>query len=451
VAPGMSRKPRRLDHRPLLENGLVRSWYDENRLRSARTADVNLRQLGLCLSEVGLTPRSLLDLARSDPGRLRGRLVDYATWLQKRGRLGSYIAKTFTGVGSFLRHHEVDFRGFPRVNIVRGQSIENERVPTQEELSRLLRALPIRGQVSALLMAHSGLRPGVFSVYRAGDEALRLRDLPELDVPGMRFRTIPFTVRVPGSLSKNRRAYVTFGSGELADALLVYLRERTMRPRWKAGRDVPPEVLSGDSPVVAVRDTETETGFVTVKAVTAEIRNAIRKVVPAETAWRPYVLRAYASTQLLLSETRGLITRDMREAILGHDLGVSGRYNLSKKLHPSMVDEMRAAYGRCAPFLASGSARGGTNATNPETRKLLLLAVGYTEEQVARMNVPTMESDALVDAIQKSPSRSGAGASPQQQVVDESALPQYLADGWRFVSTVNGSKAVVERLNRNPR
>jgi len=441
----MPRKPRRLDHRPLLENPLVRTWRDENRLRSERTADVNLRQLGLCLHEIGLSPRSLLDEARSDPARLRGRMVDYAARLQKRGRLGSYIAKTFTGVGSFLRHHEVVFRGFPRVSIVRGESIENERVPTQEELGRLLRALPVRGQVSALLMAHSGLRPGVFAVYRAGDEALRLRDLPALDVTKMEFRTVPFAVRVPGSLSKSRRAYVTFGSGELAEALIMYLRERVTRPRWKKGRQTPPETLSPDSPVVAVRDTETETGFVTVKAVTAEIRNAMRKVVPVDTTWRPYVLRAYASTQLLLAETRGLITRDMREAILGHDLGVSGRYNLSKKLHPSMVEEMRAAYGRCMPFLASGPPRGRAGGTDVETRKLLLLAVGYSEDQVAGMNVATMEPDALVDAIRKSPARSGGGASQRQQVIDESELPKYLADGWTAKMPVNGSKFVVER------
>ncbi len=439
------RKPKRLDHRSSLADPLVRTWYDENRLRSARTADVNLRQLGLCLHEIGLGPRGLLQRARETPAELKSRLVAYAERLQKRGRLNSYIAKTFVGIGSFFRHHEVEFRGFPRLAVVRGASIENERVPTQAELGRLLRALPLRGQVSALLMAHAGLRPGSFAVYRAGDVALRLRDLPELDVDSLSVREVPFLIRVAGGLSKNRRAYVTFGSSELADALTAYLRERRERPRFRKGKVVGPEVLTPDSPLVVVRDTDTETGFVTVKALTKEVRSGMQKVVPADTTWRPYVLRSYASTQLLLAESKGLIARDFREAILGHDLGVSGRYNLSKKLQPTMVEEMRAAFRRAEAFLASGPTRADRPVVDVETRRLLLLAVGYSYEEVERMNIAGLEPAQLVEAIQKSPARSGAGAKPRQQVIPEADLPNYLADGWIARMPVNGSKFVVER------
>ncbi|MCI4333824.1 MAG: hypothetical protein L3K01_08945, partial [Thermoplasmata archaeon] len=120
----MPRKAKRLDHKPLLRNPLVRTWYDENCLRSNRTADVNLRQLGLCLHELGLAPDTVLEEARTQPAALRSGLVGYATALQRKGRLNSYIAKTFVGFASFLRHHEVEFRGFPRLTVVRGESIE---------------------------------------------------------------------------------------------------------------------------------------------------------------------------------------------------------------------------------------------------------------------------------------------------------------------------------------
>ncbi len=433
----MTRRSRRLDHRSLLDDTRVRTWYDENRLRSSRTADVNLRQLGLCLHQIGLTPTTLLEEARANPPHLRERLIAYATALQRKGRLNSYIAKTFVGVSSFLRHHEIEFRGFPRVTVVRGASVENERVPTQGELGRLLRALPLRGQVSALLMAHSGLRPGAFSVYRAGDTALRLRDLPELEIGELRMQKVPFLVRVPGSLSKNRKGYVTFGTQELADALIAYLKERRSRPRYRRGRSVRPEELSPDSPVVAVRDTETETGFVTVKAVTAEVRSAMAKVVPADTTWRPYVLRSYASTQLLLAESKGKITRDFREAILGHDLGVSGRYNLSKKLQPSMVEEMRAAYARCEQFLATAST--GGNRSNAETFRVLL-SPWYTDEQIEKIDLD--DNAAVIEALRKGATR---GAAPKQQVIPEADLPHYLGEGWVARMPINGSKFVVER------
>jgi integrase len=434
------RKPRRLNHQILLENPLILTWFEENKLRSVRTADVNLRQLGLCLHELDLDPASLLEEARSDPARLRKRLVAYAGELQRRGRLTTYIAKTFVGVSSFLRHHEVEFRGFPRLAVVRGVSIENERVPTQDELGRLLRALPLRGQVSALLMAHSGLRPGAFSVYRAGDLALRLEDLPELDVVKLQFRTLPFLIRVPGGLSKNRRTYVTFGSEELAHTLIAYLKERRARPRWSGGDVVAPETLSKDSPVVAVRDTQTDTGFVTVKALTFELRAGISKVVPSDTSWRPYVLRSYASTQLLLAESKGRIARDFREAILGHDLGVSGRYNLSKKLQPAMVEEMRAAYKRCEPFLSTTPSRTEQD-SQAKMVKIMLTGLGYSEEELATVDFENLDVARFQELVTKKMPSPGAAA--KQELVDASDLPRYLEQGWTVVTAVNGHQVVL--------
>jgi integrase len=436
----MPRKARRLDHRALLETPLVRTWHAENRLRSNRTADVNLRQLGLCLHELGLTPWELLDEARNSPARLKGRLVDYAGSLQRRGRLNSYIAKTFVGVSSFLRFHEVEFHGFPRVTVIRGQSIENERVPTQEELARLLRALPLRGQVAALLMAHAGLRPGAFAVYRSGEVALRLADLPELDLAELRFRASPFLIRIPGALSKNRRAYVTFGSEELAQTLTAYLRERRIRPRWKGGSVVGPEALSPESPVVAVRDTETESGFVTVKAVSAELRSAIAKVVPDDTSWRPYVLRSYASTQLLLAEAKGRITRDFREAILGHDLGVSGRYNLSKKLQPAMVEEMREAYRRCESFLSTVPSQNEQDAQG-RMAMTMLLGLGYSQDEIGTIDLEHLDVAGFQNLVTKK--IGAAGSSTKQRLVDSKELKEYLEKGWTVVTAVNGHQVVL--------
>lgn len=436
----MPRTGQRLSHRGLLENPLIRTWYAENQIRSARTADVNLRQLGLCLHELGLGPKTLLDEARESPARLRALLVEYATALQKRGRLNSYIAKTFVGVSSYLRFHEVEFHGFPKITVVRGESIENERVPTQEELAQLLRALPLRGQVTALAMAHSGLRPGALAVYRSGDVVLRLSDLPELDVRELRFRAAPFLIRVPGAVSKNRRAYVTFGSEELARTLLAYLRERQMRPRWRKGSMVEPESLSRDSPMVAVRDTDSETGFVTVKALTAELRIAIAKVVPEDTSWRPYVLRSYASTQLLLAEAKGRITRDFREAILGHDLGVSGRYNLSKKLQPSMIEEMREAYHRCEPFLLTVPSRGEKD-SQATIAKTMLLGLGYTEGELAMVDFGTLDVARFQELVTKKVG--SARARSKQKVVESAELSEYLDRGWTVVAAVNGHQIVL--------
>src|SRR5208283_31592 len=125
----------------------------------------------------------------------------------------------------------------------------------------------------------------------------------------------------------------TFGTPEAADAILSYLGERL-----SAG-----EKLTLASPLAALsslgaRNT-TEKGvgaFVTTKSVVLGIRKALQSVCPEGVRWRPYVLRSYCSTQLLI----GRMDHDTREAILGHDLGVSGRYNLRKRLADHVVEAM---------------------------------------------------------------------------------------------------------------
>lgn len=146
----------RVDHRHLLADKEIRTWYDENSLRSKLTAEVNLRQLGLFCHDVGLAPNELAGLARSDLERLHGVLVRYAKTLQGSGHLPSYIAKTFVGVKGWLRLNRIEFNHSARLRVAQGESLRDERVPTQEELRRVLSTYTARSRVVALFMAHAG-------------------------------------------------------------------------------------------------------------------------------------------------------------------------------------------------------------------------------------------------------------------------------------------------------
>jgi hypothetical protein len=139
----------------------------------------------------------------------------------------------------------------------------------------------------------------------------------------------------------------------------------------------------------------------------------------------------------------------VREEILGHDLGTSGRYNLDKRLSKDMVEELRGAYTRCLPFLSSGTSHTPKPAVDVETRKLLLLALGgYSKEQVDEMNPGSLEGDALLEKIQHGPKwTKSAEAGPKQIVISEMELPKYLSEGWLARMPVNGSKFVVERAS----
>jgi integrase len=422
-----------------LRDPKVSAWHDSIKLRSPLTADVNVRNLSLLCERLSLSPEQAVELARVDPDRLGEVLVGYAARLKREHRLDSYIAKTLASLRSWLRYRRISFDRYPALRVVQGQSIREETPPTQEQLGRILSVLSARGRCFALLMAHAGLRPGVLAT-NGRSRALQLGDLPELDLnaPEPTLTKIPFLIRVPAELSKTSREYVTFGTSQVAESLVAYLMERKHQG----------ERLDAASPVIAVtpgqaanhfRRAGAATPFVTTETLTFDLRDAMRRVAPDGTRWRPYVLRAYCSSRLLSAENAGRVSRDVREAILGHDLGVSGRYNLSKKLHPDTIEEMRQAYDRASEFLVAGASN-GSKQTELDSRSLrvILLAMGYSEGEVARALADADETR-VIEMIRGQRSAD----VPKQRSVQNAEVDALLAQGWEFVSQLGPDRAIV--------
>jgi hypothetical protein len=450
-------------HRELLRDSKVRSWYEETSLRSRLSADSNVRKLGLLLERLDLTTAGLIRLAREHPDELRTRFVRYAAQQKSAGRLDTYILKMFDGARSFLHANGVRFDGFPKLSPTRGASLETERVPTQEELGRVLERLSLRGRAIALLMAHSGVRQGVLGSY-GGERGLVLADLKDLELSGAKpsFRELPFVIRVRAELSKTRRAYTTFGTAQLASVLVAYLESR----------EADGEKLGPNSPVVAARESRGAArvsrdkaafgkGFLTPKAISFELRRALNASKPStEMRWRPYVLRAYCSTRLLLAEGDGKCTPAFREAILGHDGGVAGRYHTSKPWGAELLAEARREYAAASEFLETNGS------TKTDVRRELVESLVRAVEESTGGKVgskSTMTAEQLIDALKRSlgAKASLAGAqvaetTPQvppsprtvQKAVPPSELDGLLQTGWSYRGTVAagtpGERVVVE-------
>ena len=406
----------------------IRTWYDENSLRSRLTAEVNLRQLGLFCHVTETDPRRLVQLGQRDPERLHGTLVRYAKTLQGSGRLPSYIAKTFVGIKGWLRFNRVEFDQFPRLRVVQGESIREERVPTQEELRRILSTYSARGRVVSLLMAHTGVRPGVLAAID-GSDGLRLSDLKDLELGAdPKFGRVPFHLVVPARLSKTSVEYHTFGTPELADAILAYLAERRQRG----------EELRPSSPVVTVdamgartklRE-KSKTGFITTPMMMRALRDGLKAILPSA---RTYVFRAYCSTQMVSAR----VDRDVREAILGHSLGVSGRYNLSKKLHPSVVEELRREYARAVPYLESGRPKEDRATVLEGVLAALLKEKGVKDDKISEVLEGKVAGDELERIL------GSRKAEPIQRVVPTTGVSELLLLGWEFVSPLGTDQAVL--------
>jgi hypothetical protein len=457
-------------HRNLLSDPKVREWYEGRLLRSRVSADTYLRQVGLFAERLELDTGALIRVARDDPDRLRGLLTRLASKQKADGLLDAYISKSFGGLKSWLEFNHVRFDGYPKLAPIKGQSLAAERVPMPEELGRVLERLSLRGRVIALLMAHSGVRPGVIGSY-GGERGLRLGDLPELKLgPSPGFGAAPFVVRVPGTLSKTRAAYTTFGTQQLASAVLAYLEAR--RERKEKLSATSPVVTAAETRGIARRSRESArfgSGFLTTKAVTEEIREALNATVPDGVTWRPYVLRSYCSTRLLLAEGQGKIGRDLREAILGHDGGVSARYNVGKVWGEELLHEAREAYHRCEPFLSTVKTE--TAVTEADLKKAIL-GVFLSEDEVAKMDVTKVTADDVRKLVgeklkgaqtamtapaawslpphtphpQQNGNEGANGAgSTLEAVVPLNEVKVRLAEGWTWVALLGATDAILRR------
>ena len=429
----------RSDHARFRQSAEVIRWNRELSLRSKLTADGYVRRLALFCDIAGVSPAEFVRRARARPESVRRLLSDYAVAQQGRGRSPAYIRKVLFALRSWLDHNGVEFTRLPKIGGRDGVTIENERVPSAEDLRRLLGVLSSRGRVCALLMAQSGVRPGVLGSIDATD-GLRFGDLPEFDLTKFEFGRVPFAVRIRSTRDKIGKGYLTFGGPELAEAILAYAHERVARG----------ETLTPESPLVGAlgsgvgregKGPKPAGTFVSTKSITEDLREAIHR---SGLSFRPYVLRARFATACLLGEQHGTVTRDVREFWMGHDLGsVQNRYTLGKRLTDETIEAMRSAYERTLPFVSVLQA---PRTSNEEVYKVILEMAGLDEAEVDKLG--SLSSEVVLEALHRAKEASASADAPavpgQQKVVDVTAAEAWIGKGWRFVAPLNGSKVVIQ-------
>jgi integrase len=421
-------------HAALREDPTIERWYRNMSRGSLVTADVYLRRLGNVCRANDKRPT---DLVRMNGEDRRDFLTDLVSSMESKGLSGGYIESTLKALRSWL-----SFNGVPwehRIKVRGTQAtptLEKERVPTQDELRRILLAASSRERVAAALMAHAGLRPETLGNYR-GTDGLRLSDLPDLVVKGksVTFRKLPAIVVVRPELSKSGRRYFSFVGGEAADFLKAYLEERLRKG----------ERLDEASDVIA--PTWSKKAFLTSINVGDAIRKAIRA---AGFRWRPYVLRAYFDTQLLLAESRGKMTHAYRAFFMGHVGDIEARYTTNKgRLPLDLIEDMRDAYRRSLTFLETTKPADHEAELKASFRRQMLLVVGLSEKEIGKMDVEAMTDAELQQIVREklvgapTPNGDGHGNGGKQKVVPLTAVEAYLEQGWEWVTQLPDDRAVV--------
>ena len=331
----------------LLENQDIRRWYDNLARSSPVTAEVRLRKLGRFCENNKITPMELIELGQKHPRAIADLLEDTITTMEKQRKAPQYIKAIITSVKSWLHHFEIEVKRKIRIaNVDATPTLANERVPDATELKELFNRANLRTGAIMALIGKAGLRPEVLGNHDATD-GLMIRDLSELEVVlgSVKFARMPPKINVRRTLSKARHIYFTFVTKTGAEKILAYLNERIA-----AGEILTPEssVISPSTKLITYRGKNQGKKFMP----TARIEYEVRKAMRPRFKWRPYVLRAFFDTQLLIAESRGKIAHDFRVFFMGHTGSIETKYTTNKSILPKiLMDEMRESFRKSQEFL----------------------------------------------------------------------------------------------------
>jgi hypothetical protein len=452
----------------LEEDSDFRRWHENLARGSTVTANERARVLYRFLTSQGMNPKELVERAKRNRREVEDLLSDFIGEQLKDGKSPGYLENYLKSVRSWLNYNEV--RLVRRIKVGNRNltpTIEDERVPIKKELRQILNYADERGKCSIALIAFSGLRPQVLG--NADGKGLEIRDFPELKIGDHEatFAVVPSRINVRSELSKTKCKYFTFLPNEGCEYLKAYLEKRISNG----------ETLEPNSAVIAVKTGYEDTGLgenrttqhVSTKTITKEIRDAMRP----RFKWRPYVLRAYFDTQLLVAENHGKISHAYRQFFMGHKGDIEARYTTNKgRLPPAVIEDMRQSSLKCEEYL---STRPVSREEDPElttirtmvesgvldlskmnVRTYLLKKLGIKDMDVriAKMKnrgikedeayVRTISSELGIKPMQINVSKEKDNDDPKK-IVNEEDVERYLEDGWDVQTVLPSGRILIKK------
>ena len=335
-----------------LSNPSIRRWYENLARKSLNTANAYQRRLRLFCEYHQMSPMELAEIGMKDPKAVSDLLIDHIAMMERKpmkdGRIG-HSPQTMTGVikvvKSWMREFDVEIKR--KINVKNATStptLENEKLPTAEEMEELISRSPLRTALIIAFENQGGLRPEVLG-NAAGDNGLRIKNLPDIAIVkglAVALRTPPMVI-VPKTLSKAGHEYMTFLTPTATSLLITYLNDRILSG----------DVLGPDSPVIAQSKhckIKKKSPFLTTPGICKVVSDSTR---PRFTEWRSnYGHRRFFDVQMIISEGQNKVSHNFVMFWMGHSGDIESTYTTNKGiLPPRLVDEMRAAFNRCVEIL----------------------------------------------------------------------------------------------------
>ena len=186
------------------------------------------------------------------------------------------------------------------------------------------------------------------------------------------------------------------------------------------------------------------------------MRNAIRN---AGFTWRPYVLRAYFDSRLLLAQDERLIQRDYRAFFMGHVGDIEHRYTVGKgRLPEDLIESMRSAYEKSTKFLETEHKGLTEDEVEKKFRTQLLIMAGFSEQEIQEKNLLNMTAEEITKLAREKlfgmntrdistqilKDKQELNGSHKQKVVSIDVIEQYINSGFVVKMALGNDKAIVE-------
>jgi len=465
-----NKKKKKPATKDLLNDENVRRWYENTSRGSKLNADIRLRRLNLFCYKTDTTPIKLVKIGKKDVIKIENMLLDHVSWLESQNYAPNYVEGILKSIKSWLVFNYIELKRKIKIaNAGIPVNIQDEQVPTKTQLQSILNVANPRTRSSISLMAFSGIRPQVMGNYD-GTDGLKLADLPDLvieqDGKSVSFAHVPAMVVVRATLSKTKNKYFTFLPSEGCEYVLGYLRKRI-----SAG-----EKLVLDSPVISLEQgyqsrrrynkIQNQSSLITTPRITSDIRKSMWSI----TKVRPYVLRAYFDTQLLLAESHGRMTHAYRQFFMGHKGDIEARYTTNKgRLTDEMIADMRRAYSESQEFLCTINGESNNSAQNKkemlldmwrEQAKLYGIDPVKIKIEKQRMINPKNTNDKILSDIEQQTNAirqeimkamSVSQERQQQQgydgkiITNDEQLLHHICQGWEPIKELAENRIIIRR------
>ena len=376
------------------------------------------------------SPEDYLAMGKETCTRL---LQETSDTMNDKGASIHYINTFVSDVSLFLRVNGVKDLDIQRIHQPARYRKKPEYIPTKEEVFAMAGTCGsslagMRDKAMILCMYGSGLRNSTIRAVLYGDVKAELEAGAEV----VKVPVYPEMKKVVPGACKGNIPYFTFLPREAVAAVKLYLKQRVA-----AYGSIP-----DSAPLFSTEDTKMEREQRNLNPIT---KDKLRKVVhlAAKRAgvarWKdlyPHCLRKAAE-----SFFRGPTTDEVRldvktqEFLMGHILPGSQDPYFDK----TKAEELRERYSRLVfrPEAAFDRRR----VLGTMNRQFLKLA-NYTDEEIQALgDLAELTDPKLQDLVRR---KQGLPAAGRQKVVPLSELERHINEGWEYVTTFNGDRAIVK-------